>query len=53
MKMRIAIPTNSPGGLDADRSDHFGHCDIFAMVDIDEKMQIKYQVCKGWGNCHH
>lgn len=40
MKMRIAVPTNSPGGLDADRSDHFGHCDIFTMVDIDEKKQI-------------
>jgi predicted Fe-Mo cluster-binding NifX family protein len=39
--MRIAIPTNSPGGLDAERSDHFGHCDIFTMVDIDEKNEIK------------
>ncbi len=38
--MRIAIPTNSPGGLDADRSEHFGHCDIFTMVDIDEKKEI-------------
>jgi predicted Fe-Mo cluster-binding NifX family protein len=41
MKMRIAIPTNSPGGLDAERSDHFGHCDIFTMVDIDENKEIK------------
>lgn len=39
--MRIAIPTNSPGGLQAERSDHFGHCDIFTMVDIDEKNEIK------------
>jgi predicted Fe-Mo cluster-binding NifX family protein len=38
--MRIAIPTNSPGGLDAERSDHFGHCDIFTMVDIDGNNQI-------------
>lgn len=39
--MRIAIPTNSPGGLQAQRSDHFGHCDIFTLVDIDDKQQIK------------
>lgn len=38
--MRIAIPTNLPGGLDAERSDHFGHCDIFTMVDIDANNQI-------------
>ena len=39
--MRIAIPTNSPGGLEAERSDHFGHCDIFTMVELDEQKQIK------------
>ena len=39
--MRIAIPTNSPGGLQAQRSDHFGHCDLFTLVDLDEKLQIK------------
>lgn len=39
--MRIAIPTNSPGGLEAERSDHFGHCDIFTLVELDEKKEIK------------
>lgn len=34
--MRIAIPTNSPGGEEAERSDHFGHCDVFTVVDLDE-----------------
>ena len=34
--MRVAIPTNNPGGLDASRSDHFGHCDIFTVVEVDE-----------------
>jgi len=33
--MKIAIPTNSPGGLNADRSDHFGHCDIFTLIEVD------------------
>jgi predicted Fe-Mo cluster-binding NifX family protein len=33
--MRVAIPSNAPGGLDAGRSEHFGHCDLFTVVDID------------------
>jgi predicted Fe-Mo cluster-binding NifX family protein len=33
--MRLAVPSNSPGGLEAGRSDHFGHCDIFTVIDID------------------
>ncbi len=33
--MRVAIPSNAPGGLDAKRSEHFGHCDLFTVVDLD------------------
>ncbi|MHB8788888.1 MAG: NifB/NifX family molybdenum-iron cluster-binding protein [Desulfobulbaceae bacterium] len=32
--MRIAIPSNAPGGLEATRSDHFGHCELFTLVAI-------------------
>ena len=32
--MRVAIPSNAPGGLDAKRSEHFGHCDLFTVVDL-------------------
>ena len=32
---RFAVPSNNPGGLDALRSDHFGHCDVFTIVDIN------------------
>ncbi|PHR30691.1 MAG: dinitrogenase iron-molybdenum cofactor biosynthesis protein [Desulfotalea sp.] len=39
--MRIAIPSNNPGGLGADRSDHFGHCDIFTLVDLDENKKVQ------------
>ncbi len=35
-KKRIAVPTNTPGGLEGTRSDHFGHCDIFTLIDIEE-----------------
>jgi predicted Fe-Mo cluster-binding NifX family protein len=37
---RIAIPSIGPGGLDGERSGHFGHCDVFTMVDV-ENGQIK------------
>lgn len=39
--MRIAVPSNQPGGLGADRSDHFGHCDLFTVIDLDEQRQVK------------
>ena len=38
--MRIAIPTNSPGVLDAERSGHWDHCDIFTMIEFAEQKAI-------------
>jgi predicted Fe-Mo cluster-binding NifX family protein len=32
---RIAIPSNGQGGLDGIRSGHFGHCDVFTFVDVE------------------
>jgi predicted Fe-Mo cluster-binding NifX family protein len=33
---RIAIPSTDKGGLDGQRSGHFGHCDVFTLVDVKE-----------------
>ncbi len=33
-KIRIAIPSMGREGLDAMSSGHFGHCEVFTMVDI-------------------
>jgi len=33
--MKIAVPSMAPGGLDADLSAHFGHCDIFTLIDVE------------------
>ena len=33
-KGRIAIPSVDAGGLDGRRSGHFGHCDVFTLVDV-------------------
>lgn len=38
--MKIAIPTNNPGGLEASRSDHFGHCDVFTIVTLSPEKSI-------------
>lgn len=32
--MKIAVPSLGEGGLDAQRSAHFGHADCFTVVDI-------------------
>lgn len=32
---RIAIPSVAKGGLDGQRSGHFGHCDVFTLVDVE------------------
>jgi len=34
--LRIAVPTNGGGGLDAERSAHFGHAESFTIVDVSE-----------------
>ncbi len=32
----IAVPSLSPGGLEAQRSGHFGHCDVFTLVKVED-----------------
>jgi len=32
---RIAIPSVETGGLDGQRSGHFGHCEVFTLVDVE------------------
>jgi predicted Fe-Mo cluster-binding NifX family protein len=33
---RIAIPSMETGGLDGQRSGHFGHCDVFTLIDVKD-----------------
>lgn len=37
---RIAVPSIGMGGLEGQRSGHFGHCDVFTLVDVEDG-QIK------------
>lgn len=32
--MIIAIPSETPGGMEAAVSPHFGHCDVFTLIDL-------------------
>jgi predicted Fe-Mo cluster-binding NifX family protein len=32
---RIAVPSMEKGGLDGLRSGHFGHCDVFTLIDVE------------------
>jgi predicted Fe-Mo cluster-binding NifX family protein len=34
-KGRIAVPSNEKGGIDGQRSGHFGHCDVFTVIDVE------------------
>jgi len=38
--VRIAIPSEGNGGLDGQRAGHFGHCDVFTLIDVEDG-QIK------------
>ena len=33
---RIAIPSNGGGGMDGTRAGHFGHCDVFTLIDVKD-----------------
>ncbi|PID75226.1 MAG: dinitrogenase iron-molybdenum cofactor biosynthesis protein [Deltaproteobacteria bacterium] len=35
-KVRIAVPSEGNGGLDGLRSGHFGHCDVFTLIDAED-----------------
>lgn len=34
LQLTIAIPSDSTEGLDSTRSDHFGHCPAFTLIDL-------------------
>ena len=44
IRKRVAIPSMWPGGLESERSGHFGHCDCFTLVDLDDDGVIAVHV---------
>jgi len=43
---RIAIPSNAEGGLDGERAGHFGHCDVFTLIDVEDGKIAKVTTLK-------
>ena len=35
-KYIVAVPSAAPGGLESETSGHFGHCDVFTLVTIED-----------------
>lgn len=48
--MLVAVPSESPGGLDATIADHFGHCDAFTLVQIDNDQVGEAKVLQNPGH---
>ncbi|HJH30030.1 MAG TPA: dinitrogenase iron-molybdenum cofactor biosynthesis protein [Methanosarcinaceae archaeon] len=39
--MRVCVPSSLPGGLDAPVSEHFGHCEVFTVIDVEDGKIVK------------
>ena len=36
MNILLALPSGNPGGFDAPLAAHFGHCDLYTLVNIED-----------------
>ena len=48
----VAVPSCAPGGIDAEISGHFGHCDLFTLVEIDNGAVTKVDALPGVSHQH-
>ncbi|HJH32318.1 MAG TPA: dinitrogenase iron-molybdenum cofactor biosynthesis protein [Methanosarcinaceae archaeon] len=39
--MRVCVPSFLPGGLDARVSEHFGHCEVFTVIEVEDGKIVK------------
>lgn len=53
--MKVVVPSNSPGGMEAERSDHFGHCDVFTLITVNDgkiaSVETVEQIAHDAGGC--
>ncbi|MFA6449239.1 MAG: NifB/NifX family molybdenum-iron cluster-binding protein [bacterium] len=54
-KFVVAVPSVAPGGLEAETSGHFGHCDLFTLVTVAdgkiEKVELQPNIPHEQGGC--
>lgn len=48
----VAVPSNSPGGLDAAPSAHFGHCDAYTVATLENGSITEIKVVENGGHGH-
>lgn len=48
--MLIAIPSEAPGGLDAGVAAHFGHCDAFTLVILEDNVIKDVKILPNMGH---
>ena len=48
--MKVAFPSENPGGMQAALSDHFGHCAVFTLVDVDKDVVQNVDVLPNTGH---
>jgi predicted Fe-Mo cluster-binding NifX family protein len=55
MKTKIAIPSASPGGLEAPLEAHFGHCDLYTLVEVEndqiQNVEVVPNIPHAQGGC--
>jgi predicted Fe-Mo cluster-binding NifX family protein len=42
----VAVPSEGPGGLPAERSGHFGHCECFTLVGLEDGRVAEVRVIR-------
>jgi len=54
--MKIAIPSEQPGGLDSKMCEHFGICPLFTIITLKENDVVSEEILSnphdGCGNCN-
>ncbi len=48
--LRVAVPSNGEGGLDGTRAGHFGHCDVFTIIDCEDQKIVKVSTLANQGH---
>jgi predicted Fe-Mo cluster-binding NifX family protein len=36
----IAVPSSMPGGMEAPLGQHFGHCDLYTVIQVDQNGEV-------------
>ena len=46
----VAIPSNNPGGMEAELSAHFGHCDVYTLVTVTDGQATDVKILNNTGH---